>query len=112
MLYFLGNIFFASGPEDPPKGDCKSRLNKTAHFQKPTYKSWFDPGNWMSTSKDDIRQSFKLPNEPSPVPHLQQVPCRYDKVTFPPNAAYKVTTIILLLGWHILKYKYANKWSI
>ena len=77
-------------PKANVEDDCPSRLNRTAIFRKPGFKSWFDPSNWMSTLKNDITQSFKLPNEPTPIPHLQQIPCRYDKASFPPNAAYKV----------------------
>ena len=79
---------------------CQSSINKTAIFQKPNFESWFDPSNWILESIQDEKikgsQQSRLSgslNKPSPVPHLQQVPCRYDKAIFPSNAAYKVYII-------------------
>lgn len=40
---------------------------------------WHDPVNW------------RVNEDPSPVPHLNQIPCRFDHVVFPSNAAYMVS---------------------
>ena len=79
--------------------DCQYRVNRTAIFRKPTFKSWFDPENWKSALKDGTTQSYKLSKEPTPIPHLQQIPCRYDKASFPPNAAYKVVIMVIVIKY-------------
>ena len=84
-----------------PSSDCLYQKNSTAIFRNPEYQSWFDPNNWISYASSDIHKLYpsnsdKYPSivmYPSPVPHLQRVPCRYDKVSFPLNAAYKVSYI-------------------
>ena len=47
------------------------------------YANWYDPQNW--------RSEFYANGIFSPIPHLHRIPCRYDQVIFPPNAAYKVS---------------------
>lgn len=54
-----------------------------AHFKGQAYGNWYDPQNW--------RSEFYENGILSPIPHLHRVPCRYDQVIFPPNAAYKVS---------------------
>ena len=109
---FAGNITFSDASHDIKKkewkqkdqksqqlDDCQSRLNRTAIFRKPDFQSWFDPGNWISNS-ENIPNEMQLSStsSPSPIPHLQRIPCRYDKVSFPSNAAYKVFCHVLLPG--------------
>ena len=70
--------------------DCQYRRNSTAIFRNPQYQSWFDPNNWISYASSDNNKLYPSTlDRPSPVPHLQRVPCRYDKASFPLNAAYK-----------------------
>ena len=76
--------------------DCKLRMNTTAMFKKPIFQSWFDPSNWISVPNNSPTKVSQSADQPSPIPHLQQVPCRYDKVSFPSNAAYKVILIFVL----------------
>ena len=112
FLTFVGNITFSDASQDikksewqqknsksPHQDNCQSRLNRTAIFRKPDFQSWFDPGNWISNS-ENIPSNIQLSSEslPSPIPHLQRIPCRYDKVSFPSNAAYKVFRYFLHLG--------------
>ena len=74
-----------------PSADCQFPKNATAIFRNPSYHSWFDPNNWISYASSDKEKYYPSnDNKPSPVPHLQRVPCRYDKASFPLNAAYKV----------------------
>ena len=77
-----------------PSSDCLYQKNSTAIFRNPEYQSWFDPNNWISYASSDIHKLYPSNGDnTSPVPHLQRVPCRYNKASFPLNAAYKV--------WHI-----------
>ena len=74
-----------------PSNNCEYRKNSTAIFRNPVYQSWFDPHNWIFYSSSDKNNLHPSTNyKPSPVPHLQRIPCRYDKASFPLNAAYKV----------------------
>ena len=81
------------------KEECNLRMNTTAIFKKPKFGNWFDPSNWISVPTSNPTKLSQSTNQPSPIPHLQQVPCRYDKVSFPSNAAYKVT-----LFWPIYEF--------
>ena len=75
----------------PSSNNCEYRKNSTAIFRNPVYQSWFDPNNWISYSSSDKNNLYpSTDNRPSPVPHLQRIPCRYDKASFPLNAAFKV----------------------
>jgi hypothetical protein len=64
--------------------DCTN--STPARFKKQKYSHWYDPANWKSLLEFD--DNF------SAIPHLQRVPCRYDEVVFPSEAAYKVTITI------------------
>ena len=111
FLTFAGNITFSDASQDiqkkewkqknsksPQQDNCQLRFNRTAIFRKPDFQSWFDPGNWISNS-ENIPSNIQLSSKslPSPIPHLQRIPCRYDKVSFPSNAAYKVFRYFLCL---------------
>ena len=77
-----------------PSSDCQYQKNSTAIFRNPKYQSWFDPNNWISYASSDIHKLYSSNRDITfPVPHLQRVPCRYDKASFPLNAAYKVSYI-------------------
>ena len=81
-----------------PSSDCQYQKNSTAIFRNPEYQSWFDPNNWISYASSDIHKLYPSNGDKtSPVPHLQRVPCRYDKASFPLNAAYKVSYISVTL---------------
>ena len=54
-----------------------------AMFKHQTYNHWYDPSNWRSQ-----RWRSKLA---SPVPHVEQVPCRYDKAVFPTQTVPKLS---------------------
>jgi hypothetical protein len=90
------------------KEDCKLRMNTTAMFKKPIFESWFDPSNWISVSTSIPTKVSQSTNQPSAIPHLQQVPCRYDKVSFPSNAAYKVISFLLVLRLFFSKWYLRN----
>jgi hypothetical protein len=57
------------------QGSCSG----DAQMKAPDAGSWHDPANWRET------ESFG-----SALPHLMQIPCRYDSVAFPDDAAFKV----------------------
>ena len=60
-------------------GRCQNvQANTIAEFSKQPYSDWFEPSNW-------IREG-----EISPIPHQEQVPCRYDAVVIPQESAPKV----------------------
>merc|ERR1712223_575647 len=98
LLPSSGSIFMSNRPSKGvnPSADCRLRKNSTAIFRNPSYQSWFDPNNWISYASNDKEKSYPSNDDkPSPVPHLQRVPCRYDKASFPLNAAYKVKLSII-----------------
>lgn len=54
---------------------CKERLGD-AVYAPPEFFYWHDPTNWRSTKEPQ-----------NLLPHLQRLPCRYDRAVFPPEVA-------------------------
>ena len=42
------------------------------------YSSWHDPNNWRTANE-------------AAIPHLHRIPCKFDRVVFPEDAAFKVS---------------------
>ena len=69
---------------------CKRKNpDQAAQFKIAKYSNWYDPQHWSS------EYYHNGPN--SPIPHIQRVPCRFDQVIFPPQAAYKVRNMAIFL---------------
>ena len=65
-------------------GRCQNiQANTIAEFSKQPYSDWFEPSNWIKEG------------EISPIPHQEQVPCRYDTVVIPQESAPKVKKWII-----------------
>ena len=76
MHLCLGEVVFDAKSDN---GRCQNiQENTIAEFSKQPYSDWFEPSNW-------IREG-----EISPIPHQEQVPCRYDTVVIPQESAPKV----------------------
>ena len=68
--YYFSGVF-------PMNYEINADCNYTSatRFKKQNYYDWFDPENWIN---------------PSTIPHVFQVPCKYDHVKFPSKTAFKV----------------------
>ena len=63
---------------------CKKVAQTPAEFLLQPYANWFNPSNWVN---DDVI---------TPVPHREQVPCRFDRAIIPKESAPKATIIIII----------------
>ncbi len=61
------------------KADDKCELKGDAVVRKPEFYSWHDPSNWLIEGDGALA-----------TPHTHRIPCRYDRVAFPKDAAFKV----------------------
>ena len=80
------------GVEHSEQEKCgKAEVEKPAEFLTQPYFQWYDPANWMPRK-----------GGMSPIPHEEQIPCRYDKVIIPKDSAPKV--IFCEYKWNCITY--------
>ena len=78
MYYDAGDMSF--GVEHSELEKCgKAEVENPAEFLTQPYFQWYEPANWMPRK-----------GGMSPIPHEEQIPCRYDKVIIPKDSAPKV----------------------
>ncbi|KAG8181757.1 hypothetical protein JTE90_018065 [Oedothorax gibbosus] len=78
---FPDNATFVINGRGSPEGSC---VGENIQFN-PRIDSWYDPKSWNITMSDRA-----IPTHSSAVPHSFRVPCRTDKVRFPPKTTFKV----------------------
>ncbi|TRY75323.1 hypothetical protein TCAL_00740 [Tigriopus californicus] len=77
---FRGGFFTNKSKETPQEilSKCSNAIGDAVFLPKEA-SFWHDPANWRENE------------DPTPVPHLNQIPCRFDHVIFPSDAAYLVS---------------------